>query len=41
MSHWKSTEMYLGMIKAGSPKRIIFQGNEDMPKIKRITPYCG
>lgn len=41
MSHWKSTEMLLGMIHAGSPKRVIFQGTEDMPKIKRITPYCG
>ena len=41
MSHWKNTEMYLGMIQAGSPKRVIFQGNEDMPKIKKITPYCG
>lgn len=41
MSYWKSTEMLLGMIQAGSPKRVIFQGTEDMPKIKRITPYCG
>lgn len=41
MNYWKNTEMNLGIIKAGTPRRVIFQGNQDMPKIKRITPYCG
>lgn len=41
MSHWKTPEINLGVIKAGSPRKVVFQANEDIPTIKLIAPYCG
>jgi hypothetical protein len=41
MSHWKNPEINLGIIKAGSPKKMIFTALESVPTIKAITPYCG
>jgi hypothetical protein len=41
MSHWINPEIDLGIIKANSPKKIMFQASETIPKIKSIVPYCG
>ena len=41
MGHWKKSEIFLGVIKAGTPKKIVFEGLETLPKIVTITPYCG
>lgn len=41
MSHWKNPNVHLGIIKAGTPVKIIFYGLSDMPNITRIKPYCG
>jgi len=41
MSHWEKSEINLGIIKAGSPKKIIFKSLESIPTIKLILPYCG
>ena len=41
MSHWKNPTIHLGVIKAGSPKKVTFNGLKDIPEIKAITPYCG
>jgi len=41
MSHWIKPEINLGVIKAGSPKKVVFTAKEDVPTIIAITPYCG
>lgn len=41
MSYWINPEINLGVIKAGSPKKLIFKGSKTLPVIKSITPYCG
>jgi hypothetical protein len=41
MSHWKNPEINLGVIKAGSPKKVTFIALPNMPAIDKITPYCG
>ena len=41
MSHWTNPEYNLGIIKAGSPKKIIFKGKTTMPTILQVIPYCG
>jgi hypothetical protein len=41
MSHWKNPNMNLGVIKAGTPKKVVFYGLATLPKITAITPYCG
>jgi hypothetical protein len=41
MSHWINPEQNLGIIKAGSPRRIVFKAFETLPVIKTISPYCG
>ncbi len=41
MSHWINPEVNLGVIKAGSPIKIMFQASETIPAIKQIVPYCG
>jgi hypothetical protein len=41
MSYWANPEIKLGIIKAGSPKKVVFKGLETMPVIKVIAPYCG
>lgn len=41
MSHWINPTVNLGIIKAGSAKRIVFQGADTIPAIKVIAPYCG
>lgn len=41
MSHWKNPEIHLGVIKAGSPKKVTFESLEGIPEIKTIAPYCG
>lgn len=41
MSHWINPEINLGIIKAGSARKIIFKASEDLPVIKMISPYCG
>jgi len=41
MSYWEKSEINLGVIKAGSPKRIVFKALETIPAIKTIVPYCG
>jgi|Laugrespbdmm15sd_2_1035082.scaffolds.fasta_scaffold05960_4 hypothetical protein len=41
MSHWEKSEINLGIIKAGSPKKIIFRSLESIPTITAIVPYCG
>lgn len=41
MSHWKSNVVDLGTIKAGTPKKVVFQGLPDIPEITNIRPYCG
>jgi len=41
MSHWQNPTVNLGIIKAGSPKQVVFIGLENMPEITRVTPYCG
>lgn len=41
MSHWKNPDINLGIIKAGSPKKITFIALPGIPAIDKITPYCG
>jgi hypothetical protein len=41
MSHWKNPNIHLGVIKAGTPKKVVFQGLSNIPKIVSIVPYCG
>ena len=41
MSHWVNPEVNLGVIKAGSPIKVMFQASETIPAIKTIVPYCG
>jgi len=41
MNHWINPEVNLGVIKAGSPIKIMFQASETILKIKSIVPYCG
>lgn len=41
MSHWKNPIISLGMIKAGTPKKVTFEALPDMPTIESIKPYCG
>jgi len=41
MSHWINPTVNLGIIKAGSAKRIVFQATDTIPTIKSIEPYCG
>jgi hypothetical protein len=41
MSHWKNPTIHLGVIKAGSPKKVTFKGLEEIPEIKAIIPHCG
>jgi hypothetical protein len=41
MSHWKNSTINLGIIKAGTPKKVTFIALPDMPTIESIKPYCG
>lgn len=41
MSYWKNPIVNLGIIQAGSSKKIIFEGLPNMPEIVEIIPYCG
>lgn len=41
MSHWKNPTINLGVIKAGTPKKVIFNALPNMPTINQIKPYCG
>ena len=41
MSHWKNPINNLGIIKAGTPKKVTFIALPDMPTIESIKPYCG
>jgi hypothetical protein len=41
MNYWEKLEINLGVIKAGSPKKIVFKGLDNMPNIKTIGVYCG
>lgn len=41
MSHWKNPNINLGVIKAGSPKTVVFQALPNIPNIVKIYPYCG
>jgi hypothetical protein len=41
MSHWKNPIANLGVIKAGTPKKVTFIALPGMPTIDKITPYCG
>ena len=41
MSHWKNPIISLGMIKAGTPKKVTFIALPGMPTIESIKPYCG
>lgn len=41
MSHWINPEINLGIIKAGSPRKLMFTAFETIPVIKTIIPYCG
>jgi hypothetical protein len=41
MSYWKNSNVNLGIIKAGTPKKVVFQALPTIPKIKKIYPHCG
>jgi hypothetical protein len=41
MSHWKNPIINLGIIKAGTPKKVTFIALPTMPTIDKIRPYCG
>lgn len=41
MSHWKNPIINLGVIQAGTPKKVTFYALPGMPSIEKITPYCG
>ena len=41
MSHWKNPNVHLGVIQAGTPKKVVFEGLPTMPDVIAITPYCG
>lgn len=41
MSFWKNNIVNLGVIQAGLPKKVIFEGVSNMPNIEKIHPYCG
>lgn len=41
MSHWITPEINLGIIKAGTPKKVTFIALPNTPAINKITPYCG
>jgi hypothetical protein len=41
MSHWKNPTIHLGVIKAGSPKKVTFKGLDTIPTITTIVPHCG
>jgi hypothetical protein len=41
MSHWKNPTVNLGVIQAGTPKKVVFYSLPTMPTIEKVTPYCG
>lgn len=41
MSYWKNPNVHLGVIQAGTPRKVIFYGLPNMPEIISIIPYCG
>lgn len=41
MGHWKNSNINLGVIQAGKPKKAVFQALPGIPEITAITPYCG
>jgi hypothetical protein len=41
MTHWKNSTVNLGVLKAGTPKKVVFYALPTMPSIEKITPYCG
>lgn len=41
MSYWEQTEINLGVIKVGKPKKIVFKTLPGTPKITSIWPHCG
>jgi hypothetical protein len=41
MSHWKNPTVNLGVIKAGTSKKVVFHALPTIPSIKEIAPYCG
>jgi hypothetical protein len=41
MSHWKNPIANLGIIKAGTPMKVVFEGKPELPKIEKVTAYCG
>lgn len=41
MSYWINPEINLGLIKAGSAKKVVYKALENIPAIKQIIPYCG
>lgn len=41
MSYWKNPNVHLGVIQAGTSKKVVFYGLPSMPNITAITPYCG
>ena len=34
MSHWKNPIANLGIIKAGTPMKVVFEGKPELPKIE-------
>jgi len=41
MSFWKNSTADLGTIKAGTKKKVVFEGLPNIPKITNIYAYCG
>lgn len=41
MSYWKNPNINLGVIQAGTPKKVVFIALPNMPTITDISPYCG
>ena len=41
MSHWKNPVVNLGVIQAGTPKKVTFIALPSMPTIDKVRPYCG
>lgn len=41
MTHWKNPNIDLGIIKSGTPKKVVFEALPDIPKIESVKAYCG
>ena len=41
MKYWKKSDLFLGVIKAGTPKKVVFEALATIPKVTNIVASCG